>query len=335
MKISRRLFAGGIGALAFRGASLVNASASVAHLHVPRYGASIASNGERAVLSGGATIGTANTDTLVYSGLLGLIETIDPQSLTQVFAANAAFPRANHTSVWMRDGLWLIGGRTSHGFERELLVETEIVDLESQAIRRGPDLPMPLIHLAAALHGETVCVFGGIYRDASSGQSRVSRQVFACAPPYTGWEERSPMPVALSHCGVVEHAGRLYLVGGYDRNRAHAIVQIYDPSKDTWSAGPPPPIPLSAHASATSGDWLFTFGDYQDQSAVYGLSIRSGAWRRLTLPFQPRRHVRAVFVRDRVIVAGGNTSSQAAATDVLESFSLEQLKQAYKEAEKA
>ncbi len=320
MPLTRRAFALGLGALPLTPALSSDRESHRAKLHVPRYGPALTTDGKRALLSGGAPIGAENQDDHVYSSLLGLVEGIDPLSLEQTFLANAVFPRANHAAVWLDEKLWLLGGRTRIGEERRLAFETERIDLRTQAIWRGPDLPTGLIHLSAVSYDGSVFVFGGIYREDATGESVVSASVYECAPPYSGWRERAPMPVALSNCAAVVVGRHIVVVGGYDRLKAHAITQLFDPAADTWSPGPPPPIPLSAHAAAATNGRVYTFGDYTNQSSILGLSFESGEWRALQVPFTPRRHVRAVATGDTIVVAGGNQTSYAPASDAVESF---------------
>ncbi len=289
----------------------------------------MATDGNTAILSGGAPIGAENRADHVYSSLLSLVEGIDPASLQQQFLANGIYPRANHASVWLNQQLWLLGGRTRIAAEPRLAYETERIDLETQAIWRGPDLPTGLIHLCAVVYGQSVFVFGGIYRQAESNESSVSDRVYECAPPYDRWRQRSPMPIGLGNCGAAVVGNRVFLVGGYDRVKAHAVTQVYDLRQDSWSEGPPPPIPLSAHAAAAVDRRIYTFGDYQNQSSLFGLDIDSGEWRALQLPFTPRRHVRAVTVDDKVVVAGGNQTSYAPAVDAVESFPVGALDDAF------
>lgn len=324
MRFTRRAFAGalGMGAFALAGSGAAEqAAAARGRLHVRRYGPAITTDGRIAILSGGAPIGAGRVDEHYHSSLLGIVEAIDPVTLEQRFVANGLFPRANHASVWLDDRLWLLGGRTRLGTENRLVAETERIDLETEAIWRGPDLPVALINLMAVSYRSSVFVFGGDFRGPDSPRSTVSNRVFECAPPYSEWRERSPMPRALGNCAAVAVDDRIFLIGGYDRVEAHAVTQIYDPAADTWSYGPPPPRVLSAHAGAAIGGRIYTFGDYTEQSSVLALDVESGRWHSLTLPFTPRRHVRAVTVGDRVVVAGGNQSSHAPASDAVESYS--------------
>lgn len=327
MKLSRRTFGKSLVSLA--AVNLLGSLSVIAQdthrnrLYIRRYAPALATDGNHVLISGGAPIGAGQTEDYTHSGVMSVVEAIDPDTLKQTFLANSIFPRANHASVWMDGQLWLLGGRTQLGDERRLAAEVERIDLDTQAIWRGPDLPLALIDLSAVTLGQSIFVFGGVYRDEEAGVSRASNRVFECAPPYDGWVERTSMPIPLGNAATMAMGDKVYVVGGFDRQKAHAAMQIYDLETNSWSLGPPPPRPLSAHAGAGSDNRLFLFGDYQEQASVLGFDVSSREWRALTIPFTPRRHVRAVRVKDRIIVAGGNQSSLAPATDVLEAFSLD------------
>ncbi len=303
------------------------------HLYIPRYAPSLTTDGARAFISGGAPIGAGVTENHTHSGVMSVVEAIAPDTLKQTFLANAIFPRANHASVWLNGHLWLLGGRTQVGDQRRLAAEVERIDLDTQAIWRGPDLPVPLIDLSAVVVGQSVFVFGGIYRDVEAGVSKPSSRVFETAPPYDTWVERTPMPTAVGNAASIVVKEKVYVIGGFDRQKAYALTQIFDPEANSWSLGTPPPRPLSAHAGAGNENRLFLFGDYNEQSSVLGFDVSSGEWRDLALPFTPRRHVRAVTVKDRILVAGGNQSSLAPAIDVLEVFSFDFLNSTFNKAQ--
>ena len=331
MSVTRRSFVSGLGlsALALGEFGVAAESTARGKLHVPRYGPALTTDGRRALLSGGAPIGAENKDGYYHSNLLGLVESIDPESLAQRFLANALYVRANHAAVWLNDQLWLLGGRTRLGSTNRLVAETERINLQTQAIWPGPDLPTGLIHLCAVTYRDSVFVFGGIFRDYDSNQSHASSRVFECASPYDRWQERAPMTTAVSNAPAVVVGNEIFVIGGYDRHDAHAITQVYDPANDVWRMGPTPPVPLSAHGAAAAHGRIYSFGDYANQATVLGFDVGSGAWRAMHLPFTPRRHVRAVTVGNRIVVAGGNQSSQAPATDVVESYSTDFLADIY------
>lgn len=337
MKITRRTlgkYIAASAAIAAASSSQVVAQETLRRqLYIGRYAPALATDGKRALISGGAPIGAGQTDEHTHSGVMSIVEAIDPATLEQRFIANALFPRANHASVWLNGQLWLLGGRTGLGDERRLAAEVERIDPETQAIWRGPDLPLSLIDLSAAVVGRSVFVFGGINREAGATVSQVSGRVFECAPPYERWVERAGMPIAVGNMATIVVGNKVYLSGGFDRQKAHAITQIFDPRTNAWSNGPPPPRPLSTHAGAGDKGRLFFFGDYQEQASVLGFDVSSSEWRDLEIPFTPRRHVRAIALGNQIIVAGGNQSSLAPATDVLEVFSFDFLNYAFNQAQ--
>ncbi len=339
MTVSRRAFWKRSAAMAIfpfvLGATRVLADTLRGQLYVPRYAPSLATDGKQVYISGGAPIGAGRTGDHTHSAVLTLVEAIDPITLRQTFLANAIFPRANHASVWVNGQLWLLGGRTQIGDERRLAAEVERIDVETQAIWRGPDLPLALIDLSAVVFRESVFVFGGIYRDINGGPSKPSGRVFECAPPYVSWVERANMPVATGSMATVVTGEKIYLVGGFDREKSYALTQIFDPKADEWTLGASPPRPISAHAGAGAENRLFLFGDYQHQTSILGLDIDSGEWRDLNIPFVPRRHVRAIRVGGRIIVAGGNSSSLSPAMDALEAYDLKTLNEAFNEARRS
>ena len=290
-------------------------------LHVPRYAPALTAHDGAVYISGGAPIGAEAADDHVYSRMVGLVERIDPSSLSHAYVANAIFPRANHASVFVDGTLWLLGGRSHDAGQGRLVRETERIDVDSQAIWRGPDLPIPLIHLVAVVVEGEVYVFGGITRP-DGGSSRPSAAAFVCGPPYREWRELPAMPHALGVCSSHVVGNRIYLIGGFDRHKAYATTQVFDIETGRWSEGPPPPYPLSAHAGTEAGRHIFLFGDYEQQSSLLSLDTGSGQWQRLSLPFTPRRHVRAARVGETIVVAGGNQSSHAPALDVIEAYEL-------------
>lgn len=256
MRLTRRAFGGALSAsavLASSSPAIVATGHRKGRLHLPRYGPAICNDGTRAIISGGAPVGAGRAEEHFYSSLFGVVEAIHPVALDQQSLANAIFHRANHASVWMDGRIWLLGGRTREGTDGRLVSETERVDPETRAIWRGPDLPVPLIHLSAVTLGSSIFVFGGVFRPAEAPRSQASAKVWECAPPYDRWEPRASMPTAVGNAAAVVVQDRVVLIGGYDQERALAITQVYDPKSDEWTVGIPPPIPLSAHAAAGYG----------------------------------------------------------------------------------
>jgi hypothetical protein len=98
---------------------------------------------------------------------------------------------------------------------------------------------------------------------ACGAQGSPAPSVVAVSPtavsPAEGWTRRAPAPLALTEVAVAEHGGRIWVAGGLDAGgRATDQVIIFDPSTDTWIAGPrlPEPIHHSALVSDRRNLWL-------------------------------------------------------------------------------
>jgi N-acetylneuraminic acid mutarotase len=287
-------------------------------LHVRRYAPALASAGDRVFLTGGAPIGKHVGEGHFYSGMLTLVEEIGPD-LGQQFVANALYPRANHISVVLDGQIWVLGGRTQHGGEAtdvRWLQETERFDMTTQAVWRGPDLPRPRMHLAGAVHGRNLYIFGGSEVRSSSAFARTN---YVLKPPYTEWRSIAPAPIGLANATATVIGDRIFLIGGFDGQASHAVTNVYDIATDAWTTAAPP-HGLSAHAAASVGHSIVTFGDYTHQAATLAFDTRTGVWRRTRIPFVPRRHVRACRAWNGVVVAGGNQSSEAPAVDAIEFY---------------
>jgi len=48
------------------------------------------------------------------------------------------------------------------------------------------------------------------------------------------WQSRAPMPSARTEVAAVEVAGKIFVIGGYDKGGQ--LVEEYDPAKDSWPA---------------------------------------------------------------------------------------------------
>ena len=90
--------------------------------------------------------------------------------------------------------------------------------------------------VAVALDGK-VYVIGGL----TPGGGTTDR-VEAYDPGTDSWDEKAPLPKALHHSGATALGGKIYVAGGFVKTGFAPVadVFVYDPSADSWSAGPPP-----------------------------------------------------------------------------------------------
>ena len=130
-----------------------------------------------------------------------------------------------------------------------------------------------------------------------------------------GWGERAPMIVPRSEMSIAELGDRIYALGGYPGARITGTdVQVYDARTDTWSLGPPLPVPLHHTMAAAADGRLYLIGGeagnpgpdglgFQDR--VYMLDEAAGEW----VPRAPMPTARsgggAGVVDGKIYVAGG------------------------------
>jgi len=85
----------------------------------------------------------------------------------------------------------------------------------------------------------------------------------AGSAPAEGWKRLMPAPLALTEVAAAEHEGRIWVAGGLDAGgRATDRVSIFNPSTDTWIAGPSLPEPIHHSALVSDGDFLWLIGGY-------------------------------------------------------------------------
>ena len=53
------------------------------------------------------------------------------------------------------------------------------------------------------------------------------------------WSSLCEMPDCRSYCGAAVVGGKVYVVGGMDRNGSTNSVYMYDPNVDSWSSSIP------------------------------------------------------------------------------------------------
>ena len=136
-------------------------------------------------------------------------------------------------------------------------------------------------------------------------------------PPAPGtWTTLAPMLQPRSEMAIAELGGKVYVIGGYPPGRIPSnVVQVYDPATNSWTLGPPTPVPLHhSHAVAVEGRLFLIGGEFDGASTgrpsvylstVYELDVAAGAWRSRA-PMPTNRSGGGVGVIDgKIYVAGG------------------------------
>lgn len=185
-------------------------------------------------------------------------------------------------------GLWVGGGR---GFETQLVLVTA----------DGPGyfltaedfyVLVPVTAAVGAVFNGAFYVAGGYDGDNFSVAERPSDSVVAHGLEAT---PRAPLPVAVAGAASVVLDGRWYVLGGQapgvsGRATPQAVVQIYDPQADAWTASTsgapdaPASLPVACHSAAAAvlDGRIYLVGGFGADGAVLGdlwvFDPASGVW---------------------------------------------------------
>jgi N-acetylneuraminic acid mutarotase len=146
--------------------------------------------------------------------------------------------------------------------------------------------PLPSIGFVLAL-GLLASACGS---DGSPGQPTPGQPSPSPVPPNTGaWSQLAPMLQPRSEMAIAELGGKIYVIGGYPPGRIPSnVVQVYDPATNSWTLGPPTPVPLHhSHAVAVNNRLFLIGGEFDGAgtgrppvylNTVYELNVAAGAW---------------------------------------------------------
>lgn len=175
-------------------------------------------------------------------------------------------------------------------------------------------MPVGLHHVGIGVVGGRLYVIGGYTKSAFSVWNPVAT-VYTYDPATDSWTERAPMPTARGALSVIEHEGKLYAIGGYDRKANNAQVEVYDPVRNTWTTAAPLPTPRDHLATAAVAGKIYAIGgrvngDYSQNLAVterYDPS--TDRWARVSDLPTARSGITAAVVDGRIYVLGGEGSA--------------------------
>lgn len=168
----------------------------------------------------------------------------------------------------------------------------------------------------------------GVAGTPQSTETEVLPEDFPSAPsealPTGTWSSRAQAPVALTEVAAAEFAGQIWVAGGLDANgEAVTTVQVYDPTFDAWSSGPPLPEAVHHSALVSAGDAVYLVGGYVGSSftsptaVVRRFDAATGAWMDVAALPSPRAAGAVAWDGQRLVYAGG-VGPQGVAADVFE-----------------
>lgn len=166
--------------------------------------------------------------------------------------------------------------------------------------------PMPTARgrLALAMVNGKLYAIGGITAAGITGSVEVYD------PQTDGWDTLTSKPLPVANIAAALLDSRIYVPGGYTAAGAPtAVMEVYDPASDTWSANAAPlPMPLSAYALAAYRNKLYLFGGSNGQnylSASYVYDPQTNRWMPLAPMPTARGFAAAAVLGDAIYVVGG------------------------------
>lgn len=152
---------------------------------------------------------------------------------------------------------------------------------------------------------------------------RGDRPVDIYDPQTKEWSQGQNPPVEMNHFQAVSYDGKLYvmgaLTGGFPDEKPIPNIYIYDPETDEWTKGPeiPEDRRRGAAGAFAYNDKLYLVNGIQNGhtdgyvSWLDEYDPATDTW--TTLPDAPhqRDHVQAVVADNKIVVAGGRTTSNA------------------------
>ena len=109
--------------------------------------------------------------------------------------------------------------------------------------------------------------------------------------------------------------GRVWVLGGLTAAGATAVVESYDPTTDSWAAGPALPFAVHHPMATTFRGEVIVMGGFLAAGALYDrpsdrvLALRAGAWVDLAPLRRPRGAGGAAVAGGVLVVAGGRNAA--------------------------
>jgi N-acetylneuraminic acid mutarotase len=229
-------------------------------------------------------------------------------------AAPAPTKRTEVAAGTLNGKIYVVGGFEQPGVGNllNLGITSSVQEYDPSTDRWTTKAPMPvgLHHVGIGVTGGRLYVIGGYTQSGLTVWHPVA-SVYAYDPATDSWAERAPMPTARGALSVTEHEGKLYAIGGYDRNANSAAVEVYDPERNTWTSRALLPTPRDHLAAATVSGKVYAIGGRLNGDYHRNLSVTevyepvTNRWARVADLPTARSGITAAEVGGRVYVFGG------------------------------
>ncbi len=138
-------------------------------------------------------------------------------------------------------------------------------------------------------------------------------EVLRYNPQIDEWDVLAALPVNINHCAAVVIEEEIYILGGRAGAQDYNVVQIYDPSSDSWREGIPFQQARAGHAAVVVNGMIYILGgeriNSEDNSVLDSVEIfdpENQSWSfGVSMPVA-LHGVPAVAIQDTIFVVGGS-----------------------------
>jgi len=156
--------------------------------------------------------------------------------------------------------IYAVGGDTG----QEITGVVERYDAEADVWETGlAAKPTPAADVSAAVIGGRIYVPGGRLAGGA-----VTDLLEVYDPRGDAWEQRAPLPVALSAYALAAFEGKLYVFGGWDGAAYINSVYEYDPDSDAWAERSVMPTARGFAGAAVAGGSIYVVGGRNAEGAL-------------------------------------------------------------------
>jgi DNA-binding CsgD family transcriptional regulator/N-acetylneuraminic acid mutarotase len=168
----------------------------------------------------------------MVGGITGRVERFDPESNSWTRLEDDPAPVKDASAAVIGGKIYVPGGRLASGaFSRAL----QIYDPITRHWTEGALLPKAISAYAMVAFEGSLYLFGGL------DGSNYLNTVYKYTPNEAGGEwqlMKSKMPTARAYAGAAIAGGRIYVIGGYDGQRALTVNEAYQPAREDTADNP-------------------------------------------------------------------------------------------------
>jgi len=217
-------------------------------------------------------------------------------------------PSSRLAMVVLNDDLYVVGGETNSG---NPVANVAAYDLATNTWTPRAALPEPRANAAAVSMDGTIYAAGGSVNGSGRGAPpAVSDALLVYDPDVDRWEEAGTLPHPLAGAALVEVAGALYLLGGWDGREMRDEIWRYTPgsAQPAWQVVGHVSKGRAFHGAVGVGGEIYIVGGYdgqRDLNLAEVFTLASGERRQLPPMSAPRGGLALVYDGLAVYALGG------------------------------